>query len=261
MAALLSTPALAQQTHVPIIPMLIGPDVTASKDASKTISVVVSRGLVSNRPLRSNTLRNARTRMQQGGEVNPRTLRALAQAGDGLAAQHYVRWMLAQEKAANPSDLAYYAAIAIGTGRVWTLRNMIEAMHQLDPQTEPRARIRKYIQVLYPHAWAGNTLALQAVVEFNGEGRLFGPLSEKTRLRIQQEVGKNGDSRIGLGIAMGLLERNRASATPNPDDLAYARQLLAQATTSTHLAVATSAQNLLHLMDAQETGTIRANSS
>jgi hypothetical protein len=243
LALMAPLPLTAQQVHVPIIPNLIGPNTDGAQ-----VSVVVDRGLTSNRNLRS-SMRAARTRMQQGQDVGAEALRALANLGDGLAAQRYVRLLEAQDTAPNPSDLAYYSAIAVGTGRIWTLRTMIEAMHQLDPETEPSARLRTYIKVLYPHAWAGNTLALQAVVEFNGEGRLFGPLSDKTRARIQTEAAKHGDGRIELGIAVGMLERHRAAARPNPKDLAYAQRLLRQSAKSTHLAVATSAQNLLLLID------------
>ncbi len=63
------------------------------------------------------------------------------------------------------------------TGRIWPLQDAITAMHQLDPATEPSDRIQMYIQTLYAHALAGNALALDAVVDLNGEGRLFGPMS------------------------------------------------------------------------------------
>ena len=245
-----------QQTHVPIIPNLIAPS-----HEGVQVSVIVDRGLTSNRSLRS-SMRAARNRMHKGGDVTAAEFLALANAGDGLAAQRYVRMMLNdKETKADPSDLAYFSAIAVGTGKVWTLRTMIDAMHKLDPKTEPPARVRKYIKVLYPHAWAGNTLALQAVVEFNGEGRLFGPLSDKTRQRIQQVAAKHGDGRIELGIAVGMLERIRAAATPDPKDARYARVLLEKAAKSGHLAVATSAQNYLHLMNAQETGAQDADNS
>ena len=248
LALLVPLPLTAQQLHVPIIPDLIGPNTEGAN-----VSVVVTPGLKSNRNLR-NSLRNARTRMQKGGEVSARALRALANAGDGLASQRYVRLLQAEQEYPNPSDLAYYSAIAVGTGRIWTLGTMIEAMHQLDPDTEPRQRVRKYIQVLSPHAWAGNITALQAVVDFNGEGRLFGPLSERTRARIQVEAARHGDGRIELSIAVAMLERIRAAANPDPKELAHARSLLQQSAKSTHLAVATSAQNLLLLIETPETG-------
>lgn len=255
MALVLPCSLAAQQAHVPIIPDLIGTD-----HGNAQVSVIVDRGLTSNRNLR-NSLRAARNAMHRGDAVSASRLRALANAGDGLAAQRYVRLLLAEEATPDPSDLAFYSAIAVGTGRIWTLRTMIAAMHKLDPAREPRERIRRYIRVLYPHAWAGNTLALQAVLDFNGEGRLFGPLSDKTRARIAVEAAKHGDGRIELSMAVALLERTRAVPTSDPKDLNLARQLLEKSATSAHLAVATSAQNLLLLMQAQETGARNGNSS
>lgn len=240
------TAVVAQEAHSPVIPNLIAPG-----KGDTRVSVIVDRGVTSHKQLRTAASRRARAALHAGQEVSAADLRALAGAGDGLAAQRYVRILQAAKTPADPSDIAFYAAVAVGTGRVWTLGAMIEAMHKLDPATEPKARVRKYIQVLYPHAWAGNTAALEAVVAFNGEGRLFGPLSERTRQRIAVETRAHGDGRIELGMAMGLLERARAAQTLDPADLDQARDLLVRAAASEHLAVATTAQNLLRLMDAR----------
>lgn len=240
----LAMPLAAQQTHTPVIPNLIADD-----NGDTRISVTVERGLTNSNPLRSVALRNARASLHDGSEITAEHMRALAGAGDGLAAQRYVRLLQAADTPPNPSDLAFFAAIAVGTGRVWTLGTMIAAMHKLDPKIEPPARVSKYIRVLYAHAWAGNSLALEAVVAFNGEGRLFGPLSDRTRDRILTKTREHGNGRIELGMAMNLLERSRAADTPNLGDLAQARSFLKLAGASEHLAVSTSAQNLLRLMD------------
>ncbi|MFT5797420.1 MAG: hypothetical protein ACI84R_001480 [Candidatus Azotimanducaceae bacterium] len=237
-------PLSAQEMHRAIIPNLIAQDTSNSR-----ISVTVEEGLTSSRRLRSGALRKARVTLHEGGEVSAANLRSLADLGDGLAAQRYVRLLLASDTLATASDLAYYSAIAVGTGRVWTLGTMVDAMRKLDPKTEPTLRVNRYIKTLYPHAWAGNTLALQAVVAFNGEGRLFGPLSDTTRDRILDEARKTGNGRVELGMAVGLLERTRATDLPDPVILDQARDLLQLAQASQHLAVSTSAQNLLRLMD------------
>jgi hypothetical protein len=241
-------PLAAQEVPGSIIPNLIAPNIDGTR-----VSVTVDRGLTSDKQLRSSALRKARMALRKGGEVSAKDLRALAEAGDGLAAQRYVRVLTSADTSPNMSDLAFFSAVAVGSGRIWTLRTMIDALHQLDPKTEPPARVRKYIQVLYPHAWAGNTLAMEAVVAFNGEGRLFGPLSERTRGRILASAIEHGNGRIEFGIAMALLERARATETPDPEDLANARSLLKQAMASDHLAVSTSARNLLRLMDNPKT--------
>ncbi|MEP5153366.1 hypothetical protein [Planktotalea sp.] len=237
-------PLAAQQVHVPVIPNLVGQDETNAQ-----ISVTVDRGLRSSKRLPTAALRTARTALHDGQAIHASDLRALANAGDGLAAQRYVRLLQAARQSADPSDLAYYSSIAVGTGRIWTLGTMIDAMHKLNPQTEPKARINQYIKVLYPHAWAGNSRALQAVLTFNGEGRLFGPLSDATRDRILAEAREHGDGRLELGMAMGLLEQTRAADRADRNDLIQARNLLELAQRSDHLAVSTTAQNLLRLVD------------
>lgn len=237
-------PLAAQQAKAPVIPILIAPSVESQK-----VAVTVDRGLQSSKRLRSRALRIARDAMHKGEPISTENLRALGQAGDGLAAQRYVRTLLSDKTQANPSDIAYFAAVAVGTGRVWTLKPMIEAMYQLDPKSEPKERINTYIRVLYPHAWAGNSLALEALVAFNGEGRLFGPLSDKTRDRILAEARALGDGRTELSLAMGILEVQRASDTPDADAIAQAHSYLERAAGSDHLAVSTTAQNLLRMID------------
>ncbi len=235
--------AVAQDFKAPVIPILIGPS-----EVSNRVSVVVDKGLRSSKRLRTTELRAAREAMHNNEAVSVAHLRALASAGDGLAAQRYVRVLLA-DPAADPSDIAYFSAVAVGTGRIWTLEPMIKAMHRLDPASEPRERVGAYIRVLYPHAWAGNSLALDALVAFNGEGRLFGPLSAKTRKRILDEARKQGDGRIELGLAMGLLEAARAGVQDDPGALEEARGFLKLAAGSDHLAVRTTAENLLRMME------------
>jgi len=126
---------------------------------------------------------------------------------------------------------------------------MIKAMQQLDPATEPKDRINAYIRTLYPHAWAGNSLALEALVLFNGKGRLFGPLSDKTRDRILAQAQKQGDRITELRFAMGILETQRAQPQADPDEMAQARAFLQAAATSDHLGVRTTAQNLLRMIE------------
>ena len=233
----------AQDFKRAVIPILI-----ETPQESQVISVKVEPGLRSSKRL-PKALRLAREAMQANESVTTEDLRLLAIAGDGLAAQRYVRFLQSRTPSADPSDIAYFSAIAVGTGRVWTIKPMIEAMHQLDPKTEPKERVSKYIRVLYPHAWAGNSVALDALIDFNGEGRLFGPLSAKTRDRILKEVRAQGHGRTELGLALAILEVERASDAPNPDEIARARSFLEHAQGSDHLAIRTTAQNLLRMIE------------
>ena len=229
--------ALAQTIPVPI----------SDSAETRQISVVVTPGIQSMAQVPSARLRRLRSQMHDGIDIPEAGLRELADLGDGLAAQRYARRLLGQPDA-NPSDIAYYAAIAVGTGRVWTVPDMIAAMRRLDPATEPRARIRKYIDVLYAHAWAGNTLALDAVRAFNGEGTLFGPMSDRTRQKVLAQSARNRDGRIELQLALALLEQGSAMSTA---DRAQARTYLEQAAGADSLASKTTARNLLLIMEAE----------
>ena len=211
----------------------------APDPASRQVSVVVRAGLASNHGLPEG-LALARSAMLAGTEISAADLAALAERGDGLAAQKYVRLLLA-DPAANPSDIAFFATVAVSTGRVWTLPDAIAALHRLDPATEPSDRTRAYIAMLYAHAWAGNAAALDAVIDLNGEGRLFGALSEETRARIMAQDAANGDGRAALRMALRLLSEPALSS----GQAAMVQDYLTRATAGNNLSVSVTATHLL----------------
>jgi hypothetical protein len=215
---------------------------------SSQISVKVRPGLKSTRNLPSSSLRKARLSMLAKQVVSDENLRALAEYGDGLAALKYVRLLVSRYKGQDEpaSDIAYYAAIAVGSGRVWPLRDMISAMRHLNPKTEPKKRVREYIAVLYAHAWAGNTMALDAMVEFNGVGLLFGAMSDATRVKIMAQSKVNGNGRVELQLAVRLMIESEHAA----EETELAQTYLVQASGSDNLAIKTTAKNLLLLLNA-----------
>lgn len=240
--ALMGSFALAESRLAVLVPV---------DKASRQISVKVTPGLTKTRSLPTSALRQARRDMLAKKVVSDDDLRALANYGDGLAAQKYMR-LLVERYEGQPkhaSDIAYYGAIAVGTGRVWSLPDMIDAMYFLDVETEPTKRVRKYISVLYPHAWAGNGLALDALVDFNGQGELFGNLSEATRKRILEQSEKNGGGRAELRLAINLMQNPNRSE----EETALARDYLKRAMLADNLVIKTVASNLLPLLDASGT--------
>ena len=212
--------------------------------AARQISVTVDKGLTRTARLPTEALRQARRDLLADKVLPDETLRALADRRDGLAAQAYVRRLvkLPAPDATTRSDIAFYASIAVASGRVWTLPDAVAAMLTLDPATEPRARIKTYMAMLYPHAWAGNALAQDALIALNGQGRLFGPMSAKTRNRLLETGRKAGDGRVALQLAMVALR--------DPADPAFARTCLTEAQASRHLAIRTTAAALLAGLDA-----------
>lgn len=239
----LTAPAFAQD-RADRVPMTIPPAAD-----TKGISVQVTEGRRSMRGL-SSALRNARTAMHDGTDVEPDLLRQLADRGDGLAALRYVR-ILQADPTSTASDLAYYAGLAVQTGRGYLLDEMLEAMDRLDPETEPRDRINLYISALYPQAWAGNALALDAVYRFNGEGKLFGALSDRTRDRLLDEMRQIGDGRGQLGIAISLMEARDENRDSPFEEEGRARALLTEAAaTSNHPGIIAAANTLLLTLEA-----------
>jgi hypothetical protein len=88
------------------------------------------------------------------------------------------------------------------------------------------------------------------VMAMNGEGKLFGPLSDKTRAKIEEQGRKAGDGGVPLRLAVNLMARSDAPAA----DLQQARAYLQQAVMSPHLSVRTTAANMLVVLDARQAG-------
>lgn len=187
-AALAETPAPALTLPIP------------HDEADLAIGVKVTDGLRSMARVPTEPLREARRAMQAGQDIAADDLRALADLGDGLAAQRLVNQL--QLSIGSDSDVAHYAGIAVATGRIAMLPAMVDALGRLDPATEPPERIAGHVAALYPQAWAGNPLALEALVRLNGEGRLFGALSDKTRQRLEGMAEDRGDGRLFLTMAL-----------------------------------------------------------
>lgn len=236
LALALALPAPALRAETALLPLPFPAD-----PAARRISVTVDPGLTRTAALPTQALRQARRDLQADKPVSDGDLRALADRRDGLAAQAWVRRMVASGQG-TPSDIAFYGSIAVASGRVWTLPETVDAMLALDPATEPKERVKTYMAMLYPHAWAGNALAQDALIALNGEGRLFGPMSDKTRARLLETDRKTGAGRVALQLAVAALR--------DPADPAFARTCLDQAAASPHLAIRTTAAALRARLDA-----------
>jgi len=215
--------------------------------ARQQISVVVRPNLSHTSKLPTDALRLARQAMLDDLPITDADLRTLADHGDGLAAQTYVRRLAVQR--ADPSDIAYYGTIAVSTGRVWSLPDVVAALHRLNPKTEPPERTRAYAEMLYPHAWAGNSLAMDALIDLNGEGKLFGPMSEDTRKRIVAQDDETGDGRAALRLSLVLLQKPRLG----DKDRALLQRYLDRAAASDNLTVKATAANILALRQPEPT--------
>ncbi|MCR9125471.1 MAG: hypothetical protein NXH82_05040 [Rhodobacteraceae bacterium] len=232
----LSLPVAAQS-----IPMTINPD-----PASTKISVVTQANLSHTRRLPTRALRDARKAMLAKEPISEEDMRKLADYNDGLAAKRYADILRARDPIGNAAEMAHYYSVATGTGRVYALKPMIAAMHHIRPEDLSRNLKRQLISVLYPHAWAGNSLALDAVIAFNGPDKLFGAMSQSTRNKIM-EHGRKGSGRFELRFALEILEAPETSRA----ELERAAEYLEAAKQSKILAIQATATTLLSQLDAK----------
>lgn len=232
---------VAAESPSPQVPSLAG----SSDPAARQISVTAQTGLTRTVDLPTESLQEARRDLLADLPLSDADLRALADHWDGLAALRYVRRLIDSQPHGSDSDIAYYGSIAVATGRIWPLADVTAALRRLDPVTEPPERIMVYADMLYAHAWAGNSLALDAVIDLNGEGRLFGPLSDATRARLLEIGDKRGDGRVALHMAMSLLQ----APSLTEDQRRHARNYLNRAQGGNDLSVQTVAATLLRRLD------------
>lgn len=232
LAGTLASAGLAQSLTLPAAP------------ESRRIAVVIDRGITHTRQLPTADLRRLRKAMVGNRPLRDADLRRLAEAGDGLAALRMVKRLRPRGPAEHASDIAYYASIASGAGRQGLFDDFVAALYLLAPAREPKHRVSQYIRVLYPHAWAGNSLAQDALIALNGPGNLFGPMSEATRARIRQE----GGARMVLALAMKDLSRDDLDAAALTRVIGY----LELAERTGDLPVRTMAQSLRRSAEARQ---------
>jgi hypothetical protein len=206
----------------------------------RNVSVVVREGLRSMALVPTPELKLHRKAMQEGREIPDYALRSLAELWDGMAALRLVRKLAEEGEAARPADIAWYGTIAVSTGRIWPLEDTIAAMHKLDPATVPVDRLQAFSEMLLAHAWAGNSLALDAVIDHSGPGRLLGPMSAEVLARILERDAANGDGRIALRLAIALWQNADSPAAAN----ATLQEYLDRAISGNNLVVRTTALNL-----------------
>jgi hypothetical protein len=234
-----AAPAAAPATTLAAAPPPLVLPIAAPR-ASRLIGVRVDPGLTRTRALPTEGLRAARKAMLAGETLADDSLRALAEQQDSLAAMHYVRRLAA--RGAPAPEIARFARIAVAAGRMAVLPDYVAALRALDPAATPRAEVAAHAAALYPQAWAGNTLALDAILDLNGAGRLFGPLSDKTRARIAAQAEAAGDGRTFLQMALAAMQDPAA-------DRAQVRDYLTRAKGGSHPGVQAAAAALLARLD------------
>jgi hypothetical protein len=186
-------------------------------------------------------LQSARKRMIAGRRISFDQMRAIADAGDGLAAFRYAERLLELDDPALLDDAAHYFASAAHTGRDYAVAPLLRVL--VMPGIEiSEARLKHIETALRRHALRGNAKATEALIGFYSTGTPFG-LQPEAANELQQAVALGGDPEAA--IAMALRAMSDPATTLSDADI---EALLQVAVTSENLGQRTTAENILSLL-------------
>ncbi|WP_126623148.1 hypothetical protein [Oceaniglobus ichthyenteri] len=241
-AATLALPVLAD----PAPPLLDLTRLGGYDAEARKISVTLTRGVRSGRDLPTQSLRTTRERMVDDLPVTIDALRALADAGDGIAALRLIAQLEEEGHSAAPENLAHYYGLAASTGRVVGLFGLVRTLKQVDPAKAGPARLRMLQDIVMAYAKAGNPVASAAMMEFHRTGHPFGPMPGAIAELATAGQGKS-NAVIALQLAGDLIQ----TGWDDPAALARAQTHLRAAETADSVRIKLIAGNLLPVLAAR----------
>lgn len=188
-------------------------------------------------------LRAARRRMIAGETLRFDDLRALADAGDGLAAFRLARLMQDSATPDTTGTKAHYYAIAAYTGRDFAVPPLARLLAQ-EGAGYSTARLRHSLNAMTVQAISGNSIAATLLGQMYAEGVPFGKDLAQAQYFLAMADG-GGDPQAALQLGISLLSDPADIAA----DHAGARAALMLAGAGADLAVRVTAENLLRLID------------
>lgn len=207
-------------------------------------------GVQSTAELADPALRSLRKRMVAGGTLGAADLRALADAGDGLAAFKFGKFLDESATTADEglSARIHYYSIAAYTGRdfaVPPLLRLVTGKADLEGVLG-KARLRGVEDALLAAARRGNADAALALSLAYAEGTPFGPKPEEAeRLLLSlTDAGTAEAARAAVKLALLAIGPDPAQ----PLDAVAARQLLQIAAKGPDLGARAMAENLERLL-------------
>lgn len=196
-------------------------------------------------------LQSLRKRMVDGGALRAADLRALADAGDGLAAFKFGKLLddaAAQDPVYQASSRVHYFSIAVYTGREFAVPPLLRVLRGIEDPTEVLGpvRLRGAEDALLVAARRGSDEAALALVEFYSEGAPFGEKPEEARAMLLS-LTDNGTPK-GAEAALKLALQAVGPDPKNPVDVDLAREMLLIAAAGPDLGVRATAENLEKLL-------------
>jgi hypothetical protein len=226
-----------------VIAMLV-PGVASAEDARIP-------GIQTTAELGDRHLKSLRKRMVGGGVLGAADLRALADAGDGLAAFKLGKLLddaATQDPAFQLSSRVHYFSIAVYTGREFAVAPLLRVLRGIEEPAEllGPVRLKGVEDALLAATRRGSEEAALALADFYTEGAPFGekPAEARELLLSLSEDGATKGAEAALKLALQAIGPDPA----NPIDVALARELLLIAAAGSDLGVRATAENLQQLL-------------
>lgn len=213
-------------------------------DQAVHVDFVFDNKVRQTRNLPTASLRALRRAMLAGDEMSMNDLRALGDAGDGLAAFRLAKLLEAEGKPDPTGVAAHYYAIAAYTGRTFAVPPLARLLKK-DGAGYSASRLTNALNAMTVQALSGDPEAATLLGQMYATGSPFGHDPVKAQAYLGMATGE-GSMAAFLQLGVALLTDPADTVAGNPG----ARAALTRAASGEDLAVRVTAENLLRLMDA-----------
>lgn len=229
----LAGPALAQV--MPLQP--------SQRYAVIPVEFVFDNAVRKTRDLPTAALQKARRKMISGAAMGRSELRALADAGDGLAAFRYAKLLQAGDAPDPAGAAAHYYAISAYTGRAFAVPPLARLLKE-EGANYSASRLTHALNAMTVQALSGNAVAATLLGQMYADGVPFGRDVTQAQLYLGMTAG--GDSpRAALQLGVALMTDAADAAIGHPG----ARAALMLAASGDDLSVRVTAENLMRRLD------------
>ena len=218
----------------------LGTGGSSADPEAKRIAVELAPGLRSTRDLPWN-LQQARRRLIDGQTVSMTDLRQMADRGDGFASYRFAERLMETGNPDLADDAAHYYGMAAATGRAGAIFGLVKAVDAIkDVDAVPPRRLDVIRDILLAYARAGNSRAIDAVLQYHLDGVPFGSFGDDVESLVLAGSG-DGAGAVSLQLATALLQQ----PDPTREELERARDYLERAQASESMRTVLIAGNLL----------------
>ena len=206
------------------------------------VDFVFDNAVRKTRDLPTGTLRALRRAMLAGEELGMSDLRALADAGEGLAAFRLAKLLEAEGKPDPTGVAVHYYAIAAYTGRAFAVKPLARLLKKDGAGYSP-SRLTNALNAMTVQALSGYPEAATLLGQMYAAGSPFGRDATKAQAYLAMASG-GGSMAAMLQLGVALMSDPTDIAAGNPG----ARAALQFAAAGDDLSVRVTAENLLRLM-------------